>query len=72
MKITIPLEGDMSLKSDIEGWYQIEVDTAKKYDIDLKDYTLDNIVYGMAERGKYSNSTSKCVDAYELHLIKKK
>jgi len=68
MKITIPLEGDMSLKSDIEGWYQVEVETAKKYDIDLKDYKLMNVTHGMAERGKNPKHNMKFVDAYSLDL----
>jgi len=70
MKITILLNGsqDLSLKSDIEGWYQIEVDAAKEFGIDLKDYKLMNVTHGMAERGKNPKHNMKFVDAYSLDL----
>ena len=70
MKISIRLKGDedLSLKSDLEGWYQIEVNTAREYGINIKDYKLVGVTCGMAERGVTPRHSMKFVDAYELEL----
>ena len=51
-----------------DGWCNQEKEEALKHNINLEDYKLVNVVYGMCERGQVSKGLGTALDGYEIYI----
>jgi len=75
-EISLVITGNLDLEKQTKSmmWYDCEIEVAKQKNINLNDYALKNVIFGLRMRGsnlhKGIELEGSAIDAYELKLIK--